>query len=185
VKRSTAEVRSSRRPGVRRLAVLAILVAGVLGGCTARTAPLEIAVREIDSRRPIAGLDIRLAGADLVDPRSGTALDSARSGGVDVLTGGDASARSGFTTVTGRTDAFGLLVLRAPVDAPFEILVLRAGDPVRRVMLGGHEHPAVQGRAGDWIALDGSGDAATGDGDGGRGRTSDQRLELQVRPTPY
>ncbi len=159
-----------RRPMLGAALTLA-MVGLLLGGCRARTAGVEICLREAVSRRPVAGATVQVAGADLVDPATGSAIDPGLAALAEAASGGGVRLRSRFAGDSGTTDAFGLLWLEAPLDAPFEVLVLRGGDPVRRVMMSGAEHPAATGRATVWMALDGDPDAAV--------------VELQLRPRPY
>lgn len=162
----------TRRPTVGVAVAVALAMLGLLlGGCRARTAGIEICLREAGSRRPVAGAMVRVAGADLVDPATGSAIDPGLAALAEAASGGGVRLRSRFAGDSGTTDAFGLLWLEAPLDAPFEVLVLRGGDPIRRVMMGGTEHPAATGRASAWMALDGDPDAPV--------------VELQVRPRPY
>jgi hypothetical protein len=149
------------------LAMLGLL----LGGCRARTAGLEVCLREAASRRPLAGVTVRVAGADFVDPSTGSAIAPGLAALGEAASGGGVRLRSRFAGVSATTDAFGLAWLEAPLDEPFEVLVLRGGDPVRRLMLGGGEHPAATGRPSAWIEFDGDPEAAA--------------VELQLRPRPY
>lgn len=158
--------------GLDRGTVLVMVVFGLLlGGCRARTAGLEVCLREAVSRRPLSGVTVRVAGADFVDPSTGSAIDPGLAALGEAVSGGGVRLRSRFASVSATTDAFGLAWLEAPLDAPFEVLVLRGGDPIRRIMLGGREHPAITGRPSAWIELDGDPEAAA--------------VELQLRPRPY
>ena len=177
--RETTMATGRRRRTMARAVRLAALVAGavaLLGGCAARSAPLEVALREAGTRRPAAGYEVRVAGADVMDPRTNRAVDPALAAGAELATGGAGKAATAFPGGSALTDVFGLGVVDAPLVAPFEIAVLRRGEPVRRLMLGGAEHPARRGIAGPWVTLDGPLTATETDG---------PVLELQVRPTPY
>ncbi|MFK7961466.1 MAG: hypothetical protein AB8G96_13180 [Phycisphaerales bacterium] len=127
---------------------------GGLGGCATPVGRVEIAVREAESRRPIAGADVTIAPMYLMNPASGQPVNPIRR-----------------APDAGVTDRFGIVRLDAPREHPFEIVLRRPFAATRRAIVEPTDHPASTGGASGWIPLPAA------------DPSDETAIEAQVRPS--
>lgn len=117
-------------------ALLAAAAAVGASGCATPVGRVEIAVREVESRRPVAGAEVTVSPMYLMNPATGNPVNPIRR-----------------EPDSGITDRFGIVRLDAPREHPFEIVLRQPFEATRRAIVEPLLHPSATGGAGPWIPL--------------------------------